>query len=405
MVEDAKKTPEERRPAFLWGALAVAGVVVLAALVFGARYLPVPVSIDGTTRTAPLGVTVDRLRSDGLVSVRDGDLLAAKDRRVLRERGGTALVIDVDGKPADPETRVWPWSSLASRNGTDVVESVITTREAVPIEARFVGSGPLVFMTQPGTVGLRELRKGEISGDTVGSSTLIQPVPAVFMRTRPGAAAGRVIALTFDDGPWPVTTDKVLAVLRKFKVKATFFMVGRQVRQRPAMVRAVLADGNEIGSHSWSHKVLGTAPQRTVAYEIQAGQQAVAKVTKVWPAFFRPPYGSVSRIVYSEAAASKTKLILWDIDPQDWRRPPATIIANRVVGAAKPGAVVLMHDGGGDRKNTVDALSMIIPRLQAKGYRFVTLDQLFIAKAKAPAKAKPVAKAKAPAKAPAVKKP
>jgi peptidoglycan-N-acetylglucosamine deacetylase len=253
----------------------------------------------------------------------------------------------------------------------------------------------MVFMARPGTVGLKELRTGEVSGDTIESTTLIKPVPALFLRTRPGAAVGRAIALTFDDGPLPGSTERVLAVLRKFKIKATFFMVGQQVRRHPALVRAVLADGNQVGSHSWSHKKLGTASQRTVAYEIQAGQQAIHKAAGIWPAWFRPPYGSVSRIVHAEAAAAKTKLILWDVDPEDWRRPSATVIANRVVNAAKPGAVVLMHDGGGDRRNTADALAMIIPRLQAQGYRFVTLDQLFAPKAKP----KPVAKAAAPAKA------
>jgi peptidoglycan-N-acetylglucosamine deacetylase len=402
MVEDEQKTSEGRRRALLLGAVAVACSALLAGLVFGARYLPLPVNIDGKSRTALLGVTVQQLRSDGLVSVHDGDLLAAKDKRVLRRRGGTVLVVNVDGKPAGPETRVWPWSTLVSHNGTDVIESVVTTREAVPIEAKFVGQGPLVFMAQPGTVGLRELRKGEVSGDTIESKTLIKPVPALFQRAKPGGAIGRVIALTFDDGPWPGTTEGVLQVLRRFKVKATFFVVGQEVRRRPALVRAVLADGNMVGSHSWSHLQLGKAPQRTVAHEIQAGQQAVLKAAKLWPRWFRPPYGSVSRTVYAEAAASKTKLVLWDVDPEDWRRPPATIIANRVVNSARPGAVVLMHDGGGDRRYTVVALAMIIPRLQAQGYRFVTLDQLFAPKAKpkpvAQAKPKAPAKAKAPAK-------
>jgi peptidoglycan/xylan/chitin deacetylase (PgdA/CDA1 family) len=340
-----------------------------------------------------------------VVAVHDGDLIAAKDKRVLRRAGGTPLVIDVDGKPAGPETSVWPWSKLTSHNGTDVVESVTTTRQALSIEAKFEGQGPLVYLVRPGTVGLKEVRTGDISGDTVKSTILIKPVPALFVRTKPGAVIGRAIALTFDDGPWPGSTERVLAVLRKYKAKATFFMLGQQVHRNQKIVKAVLADGNQIGSHSWSHRMLGTAPQRTVAYEIQAGQRALRKITKVSPVWFRPPYGSVSRTVYAEAAAAKTKLVLWDIDPQDWRRPAATTIANRVVNAARPGTVVLMHDGGGDRKNTIDALLMIIPRLQAKGYRFVTLDQMFAPKAKPKAVVKAKPAVKPVAKPAAVKKP
>ncbi len=365
------------RKALAWSAWAAAGVaLVLAMVVLSALYVRFPVTIDGRAESVPLGVTVATLQKQHYLNVHNGRLLAAKSHRILRENGGTRYQITVSGRPAIPTTRVWPWSTVTSRNGIDALESVVTTRVAVPIETTYEGKGPLVFMTQPGSVGLDQQVRGRVSGEVVSSQTLIKETPAVFLRAHPGGS-GKLIALTFDDGPWPKSTEAILSVLKQYNVKATFFMLGQQAKRYPLIVKDIAQQGSDLGTHSWDHRDLSKAPVSAISWEIRSAEDQVQKITGQLPRWFRPPYGAVSSAVYGQASDAKVNLVLWDVDPQDWRRPPPAVIADRVVNGSRPGDVVLMHDGGGDRKNTVAALPLVIQRLRALGYQFVTMDQLY----------------------------
>ena len=187
-----------------------------------------------------------------------------------------------------------------------------------------------------------------------------------------GSRAGRMVALTFDDGP-SIYTPQVLAVLNHYRVHATFFEIGEQVGALAATSRAVIGDGDVIGDHTWSHPDLNAA---NTAAQIRPTQAAIHRATGFRPCLLRPPYGTAPPAVVGIARSLGLLTIQWDVDPADWSRPGAGVIAQRVLSAAHPGAIVIMHDGGGDRSETVEALRTIVPALLGRGYHLVTVPQL-----------------------------
>jgi peptidoglycan/xylan/chitin deacetylase (PgdA/CDA1 family) len=185
----------------------------------------------------------------------------------------------------------------------------------------------------------------------------------------------REIALTFDDGPWP-DTPQFLNILERAHVHATFFQIGEQVgTYGRAVDRRMLADGDIIGDHTWNHAdVAGDGP--FAAGEISRTAAAIRGMTGFTPCLFRPPGGASSGALVAEARSMGFTTVNWDIDPRDWARPGTGAIFSNVVGNAHPGAIVLQHDGGGDRSQTLAALPGEIATLRARGYQFVTITEL-----------------------------
>ena len=187
-----------------------------------------------------------------------------------------------------------------------------------------------------------------------------------------GTAGHRVIALTFDDGPGPFTP-QVLSVLERYQVPATFFEIGDEVARYPQYSKMVAAAGFPVEDHTWSHPDLTTLPVSGVASQIDSTQAEIRAVTGTTPQCVRPPYDAWNATVLSQIAARGLTTMSYDVDPKDWTLPGVQAIADRVVGAAFPDAVVDMHDAGGDRSETVAALPQIITRLRAMGYSFVSI--------------------------------
>ncbi len=199
--------------------------------------------------------------------------------------------------------------------------------------------------------------------------------PAFTTSQAPGGAATagqRVIALTFDDGPGPFTP-QVLSVLERDQVPATFFEIGEEVARYPQYSKMVAAAGFPVEDHTWSHPDLTTLPASGVDSQIDMTQAEIRNVTGTTPQCVRPPYDAWNASVLSQIASRGLTTMSYSIDPKDWTLPGVQAIADRVVGAAFPGAVVDMHDAGGDRSQTVAALPQIITRLRAMGYSFVSI--------------------------------
>lgn len=199
---------------------------------------------------------------------------------------------------------------------------------------------------------------------------------------RTARPARRVIALTFDDGPDPVWTPKILAVLRQEHVHATFFVVGSQAIANPDVVRQAVADGNEIGIHTLTHPDLSRLPTWWQNLEYSNAELAVAGITGQQTSLMRPPYSSENDAVDNNmlrvmrnAARDGYLISLTTLDSEDWTRPGVERIVRNATPRGSSGQVLLMHDAGGDRSQTVAALRRLIPRLRAKGYRFETLSQ------------------------------
>ncbi|HEU4424969.1 MAG TPA: bifunctional polysaccharide deacetylase/glycosyltransferase family 2 protein [Pilimelia sp.] len=207
--------------------------------------------------------------------------------------------------------------------------------------------------------------------------------------------APRTIALTFDDGPDPVWTPRILDALRRHRARATFFVVGARVNEHPELVRRMLAEGHEIGSHTFTHANLNGLPPWQRALEFTLTQNAIAGATGHRALLFRPPFSSTPRElatadleVLSEAGRAGHLAVLADADTKDWRRPGvAAIVKAATPRRAGQGSVVLMHDGGGDRSQTVTALDRLLPALARQGYRFTTVSEGLGAPAPAPAAA------------------
>ena len=203
----------------------------------------------------------------------------------------------------------------------------------------------------------------------VGSS------PAFYTWQAPGGAGtagAKVIALTFDDGPSPYTP-AVLSVLQQYHVPATFFEVGEEVARYPQYSQLLTAAGYPVENHTWSHPDLITLPPAEVGTQIDQTQAEIRVVTGTTPECLRPPYDAFNATVLNEVAARGMTTMSYSIDSRDWTRPGVGGIVQAVVGAAFPGAVVGMHDGGGDRSETVAALPQIITQLRARGYSFVSV--------------------------------
>lgn len=186
----------------------------------------------------------------------------------------------------------------------------------------------------------------------------------------------KVIALTFDDGPWPETTNHVLYALKKHTVKATFFVVGKNVQRYPDQLKKILENGHAIGNHSWNHQY-NYHNSSAAAREIDNTAALINKITGVKTSLFRPPGGILDNGLTNYALQKNYAVVMWSADPKDWHfRGTSTKLIKDVVDIAQPGGIVLLHDGGGERSTTVQALPILITELKKRGYRFVTVPEL-----------------------------
>lgn len=184
----------------------------------------------------------------------------------------------------------------------------------------------------------------------------------------------KVLAMTFDDGPHPSLTPKLLDILKERNIKCTFFLIGQQVKMYPNIVRRIIEEGHEIGNHTWTHCSLTSRSDEQIRKELKQSEDAVYEVAGVRPHLVRPPYGAINTrikdLMFSEFGYST---IMWSVDPQDWRRPGVSVVTSRLVSGAHPGAIMLAHD---IHPPTIQAVPAMFDQLLAQGYQFVTVSQL-----------------------------
>lgn len=185
---------------------------------------------------------------------------------------------------------------------------------------------------------------------------------------------GSYIAMTFDDGPSIEYTGTLLDELKKRNIKATFFLVGQCVQEYPHLVKRMVVEGHEVANHSWSHPAFAKMSDAAVRNEMQKTQDAIIAACGVKPTQMRPPYGSIT------AAQKKwipeefgTQVILWSVDPLDWKKPGEAAVRSRIVNGVADGAIILAHDIHGA---TVRAMPETFDQLLAKGYKFATVSEL-----------------------------
>jgi peptidoglycan/xylan/chitin deacetylase (PgdA/CDA1 family) len=314
----------------------------------------VTVMVEGRSRSLPAGLTVEQAL-ERLGHSAAGDLLAV-DHSVLRKRAYPPTVL-INGQPAPATRRLDRGDRVTVVRGRTRIEPV--TRVTQLLTAIQPGNPIRSLPTGPARA---VLERGKLSG---------RVVPVAF---RPAAGTGGPlpVALTFDDGPWPQSTEQILTILVQRQAPATFFVVGRQVQRYPELVRRELAAGMAVGSHSYSHSYshpqpFDRLPPARIRAEIARGRRTLEPLG-VRPVGFRPPGGAASPAVAAAAKGLGDRTVLWSVDPADWQ-PGVTSdqLIHQVLAAVRPGAIVLLHDGGGNRSATVAALPAIIDGLRRLG--------------------------------------
>jgi peptidoglycan/xylan/chitin deacetylase (PgdA/CDA1 family) len=185
---------------------------------------------------------------------------------------------------------------------------------------------------------------------------------------------GPYIAMTFDDGPHATNTPKLLDMAAQRHIKLTFFVLGECVKQNPTVLQREVAEGHEIGNHSWSHPNLAKLSDEAVRSQLQRTQDIIFQTAGVKPTLMRPPYGELTkrqRIWINREF--NYKVILWDVDPLDWKRPGPSVVARRIIAGARPGSIILSHD---IHPPTIEAMPEVFDTLLAKGFKFVTVSEL-----------------------------
>ncbi|MCB1389228.1 MAG: polysaccharide deacetylase family protein [Rhodobacteraceae bacterium] len=219
------------------------------------------------------------------------------------------------------------------------------------------------------------------------SPAIAQTVPAAPVRPMPALARTHDtvmlnavqttrprLALTFDDGPHPQNTPWLLDILAQYRARATFYVIGQNARRYPEIMRRIVAEGHEIGNHSYTHPMLSHLGDQGVLREIDRTQQVVWDTVGAVPVTMRPPYGAFStRQMHMLFDQRNLSTVVWSVDPQDWRRPGVSVVADRMVRGARPGAVILAHDIHGP---TIRAVPAALDGILARGLQPVTMSDL-----------------------------
>ena len=205
---------------------------------------------------------------------------------------------------------------------------------------------------------------------------------------------GPYIAMTFDDGPSATLTPKLLDILAAHHIKATFFVIGENVAEHPEIVARATREGHEIGNHSWSHPNFAKMSDAGVRSQLQRTDDAIKSATGARPTLLRPPYGSITtrekRWIHDQFGY---QIILWDVDPYDWKRPGPSVVRGRILKETRPGSIVLSHD---IHPGTIEAMPSTLDALEAKGFKFVTVSELIRMAVPHPSHAPPEASESAP---------
>jgi peptidoglycan/xylan/chitin deacetylase (PgdA/CDA1 family) len=194
--------------------------------------------------------------------------------------------------------------------------------------------------------------------------------------------AGPYVAMTFDDGPHATLTPKLLDLLARKKIKATFFVLGENAVQHPEILKRAVAEGHEIGNHSWSHPNLAKLSNEALRSQLQRTDDVISQAIGSHPKLMRPPYGELTpkqrQWVNNEFGY---KVILWDVDPLDWKEPGPSVVAQRIIKETKPGSIMLSHD---IHAQSITAMPEVFDTLLAKGFKFVTVSELLSVAAPSP---------------------
>lgn len=382
--------PKQKADFFTRGSLiAVAAVVVLAIVgIFafnnwmGSK--PVEVTLNGDQVTiSGAERSVGGLLDNNVVSVTPGNYVAV-DGSTIRQGEGTRCTAKVNGNDTDDMgMHLNGGDKIEISNGTDITEPYTDSEpQTLPHKTELKGVGAVHLYSNNAQDGEQVTRTGKESGITATVTTK-EPVDNIVQYYNVNSNGDKVIALTFDDGPWDKQTDEILDILEQNDAKATFFTVGQCISGHEKELQRAASMGCEIGTHTWDHAegsgegvslIKMSTDERK--QEVQKGLEAIKNATgQEASTIFRCPGGNFDTSVATDLEGIVTAEIGWNVDTTDWKKPGADVIAQRIQSAG-PGNIILMHDGGGDRSQTIEGLRQALPKLKEQGYSFITVQEL-----------------------------
>lgn len=382
--------PKQKADFFTRGSLiAVAAVVVLAIVgIFafnnwmGSK--PVEVTLNGDQVTiSGAERSVGGLLDNNVVSVTPGNYVAV-DGSTIRQGEGTRCIAKVNGNDTDDMgMHLNGGDKIEISNGTDITEPYTDSEpQTLPHKTELKGVGAVHLYSNNAQDGEQVTRTGKESGITATVTTK-EPIDNIVQYYNVNSNGDKVIALTFDDGPWDKQTDEILDILEQNDAKATFFTVGQCISGHEKELQRAASMGCEIGTHTWDHAegsgegvslIKMSTDERK--QEVQKGLEAIKNATgQEASTIFRCPGGNFDTSVATDLEGIVTAEIGWNVDTTDWKKPGADVIAQRIQSAG-PGNIILMHDGGGDRSQTIEGLRQALPKLKEQGYSFITVQEL-----------------------------
>ena len=358
-------------------------VVTVASIIVWQFVKPITVNVNGTDVQIKDRTVQAAFEAAG-EPAEAGDLYDIEGE-LLEEGGGEEVIVTVNDAVAELDDKVHEGDTLLFFNGGDTEEPSFTlTDQELEPEVIEEGTGPIYTVTQEGEAGICTLQVGEVSGKTVVIEVEQEATPWIYERWTPDVGDDKVIALTFDDGPSTEYTEQILDILAEYDVKATFFTIGEQIEGEGAeLVLREYEEGHQVCTHTWDHASgdgngvnLSYMTEEDQREEISKGIQAIADATGVEAStVIRAPGGNFPIEVWENVQDLISAQIIWTVDTEDWSEPGTEAIVASIEGASS-GDIVLLHDGGGDRSETVAALEEALPYLIDEGYTFVTIDEL-----------------------------
>lgn len=363
-------------------------VCIMACLLVGSTLFitlfpwPCTVTVNGRSIDTNVHTTLEGLVEQGAADPAPGDFLAI-DGSLLGENAGWPFTATVNGV-AEPNLQraVVEGDVIEITDGADRTEDFTEEASTVYPPVAIDGVGAVHRFAKTGVTGQSVRRVGSTSG-IVQQEVTDPGTTETLERLNVDTGDDKVVALTFDDGPWKDHTSQILDVLAENGAKATFFTVGDRIAGMEDVVRRAYDEGHQVCTHSWDHAAgsgqgvnLDFMSDEEQRQEISKGMEAIAQATGAEAStVVRVPGGNLSENTARILSEFATAEIGWNIDTRDWTKPGAEAIFHNIM-QAEPGDVLLLHDGGGDRSQTVQALRDALPKLREAGYRFITIDEL-----------------------------
>lgn len=362
-----------RNPSIPYYSVIIA-VFLLAEIIFYQFYYSVPIIVNNQQLQAKRGETLEQFLQRKKLMPQWGKLLDIDNKMIPDKKGNPPHVI-VNGQTSGLSHALEANDEIIAQKGADEVEDIVGFKsQEVQSKVVYRGKGAFISVIKRGRPGVRMIGQGQISKKPYYGKWLVSPQD--FTVGKFNIRYRKVVALTFDDGPSKYTS-LIMKILKENKAKASFFVVGYLVKKRTKLLKEMARRRYTIGNHTYNHISLSKSSPQLIKKQLKMTEKEIYDATGKKPTWVRPPGGELNSSAINLILKQKYHISLWNIDTVDWRRKRASVIRNKILDDLKPGQVILLHDGGGNRMNTAKALPEIIKGIKEAGYRLVSLDDLY----------------------------